>query len=151
MAGVVLSKARSYQLNRMHKTKRPAEGDVHKGQYWCTAGSARQYPANIGVSISTPLARLASILPIQESVLVHRWFGSVVSRQHGGATVYENRICLQVKLQKDNKKEANRSKKITTTTMITTLDWYWGVRQMTQEMLNSRSLIFYEVVGANIA
>ena len=88
MAGVVWSKARSYQQ------------DVHKGQYWCNAGTARQYPANTGVSIGTPLARLASILPIQGSVLVHRWFGSVVSRQHGGATFYDNRIYLQVKLQK---------------------------------------------------
>ena len=100
MAGVVWSKARSYQLNRMHKTKRPAEGDVHKGQYWCTAGTARQYPSNTRVSIGTSLARLASILPIQGSVLVHRWFSSVVSRQHGGATFYDNRIYLQVKLQK---------------------------------------------------
>ena len=98
MAGVVWSKVRSYQQDaQKQETNRDA---VDKGQYWCTAGFAQQYPANTGVSIGTPLARLDSIPPTQGSVLVHRWYGSAISHQHGRATVYENRIYLKVKLQK---------------------------------------------------
>lgn len=99
--------AKQEVINRMHKSKRPARGDVHEGQYWCTAGTARQYPANTGVSIGTPLVRLGSIPPIQGSVLVHRWFGSAISYQHRGATVYENRIFTE-KIIRNKQSELKR-------------------------------------------
>ena len=57
-------------INRIHKSKRPAEVLYTR------------------VSIGAPLARLDSIPPTQGSVLVHRWHGLAVSRLHRGQSWY---------------------------------------------------------------
>ena len=106
----------------------------------CTKPRDQQKAMYTRVSIGAPLARLGSTPPTQGLVLVHRWHRSPVSCQYrdqywctaGSARQYpantEGQVSTIIEYiykssyRKDNKKEANRSKNITTTTMITTLD-----------------------------